>query len=177
MLLGFIHLSPISVKPVKIDTILITKLSIKPVKKKEYDYLFISIINNTKSHEGFSHTPYLDINKHPTIGFGFLLEYIPKKYHDYISKEASHELLIKKMTRCIVYAKKTYPGYSYKQYLAISHLAYGKGFLTIQKHQLHNQLKAHTVDSLTWLYFSNYEKTRENYKNSRLFELNLFFSH
>ena len=148
---------------------------IEKPKKQHNNYFFNKVINQIKKNEGFSSIPYKDINGYETIGYGNLIEYIPKEYHNYISKEDADHILREKVYNLISYARKSYKGYNHNQYLGIASLAYNKGFGRIQKHKLHNALlnKENVYD--IWINFSKYEVERDNYRNARLFELEMFY--
>ncbi len=135
---------------------------------------FLKTIDFIKFHEGYSKYPKNDINGYPTIGYGFIIKYVPKHLKDSVTKEQGHNHIIDILKGHIKYAKKAYPGYKDNQYLAIAHLAYRKGFGRIQKHKLHGMLKANNIEDSIWLYFSSYERERTNFLDNTKYELNMF---
>jgi GH24 family phage-related lysozyme (muramidase) len=148
------------------------------IERLEYQNKYAETVDFIKKHEGFRSTQYKDMNGFKTIGYGFLVRYIPKRFSDSISAKQADSILNQKMTHNISLAKKEYPGLDKYQILAVAHLIYCKGFGKLKKHPLDFQIKNGSVDKNTWVYFSKYEKSTGRsgtvFRKNRLFEYELF---
>ena len=151
-----------------------------PLEEKEEiveEDLYGEISTFIKKHEGFREKPYYDKGDSTgfkTIGYGFITIYLKPKFRNMVTREQADSILNKKLKRCFNYSKKTYLNLNRNQQLAIAHLGYAKGFDRIQKHKLHKMFLNGQVEDSVWIYFSKAEVNSKDYRNNRLFELNLF---
>jgi len=141
---------------------------------KSNELLLNDVMDFIKLHEGFRHKPYNDINNNSTIGYGFVIKYIPAQYRTYISIEQADSILRNIILYNMKKVKQRYPHINYHQQLAIAHLIFRKGITSLINHRLDEMLKKDSVDDSTWIYYSSYERERIKFKENTEYELTLY---